>query len=170
MAKILIVGSGVVGQATGKGFARRGHCVSYVDINLQTIAQLRAEGMVAMLPAEADWSTVDLVMLAVPTPTVEGQVVLDYIEAAALDVGRGLARSDRFVVVVVRSTVPPTTTDASTLISRPTPALACTSAKRIEFNTAASAVHAPSIVNTPNTTRGGCKPTSRAASGSDPAA
>jgi UDPglucose 6-dehydrogenase len=111
MAKILIVGSGVVGQATGKGFARRGHCVSYVDINLQTIAQLRAEGLVATLPAEADWSAVDVVMLAVPTPTVEGQVVLDYIEAAAQDVGRGLARADRFVVVVVRSTVPPTTTE-----------------------------------------------------------
>jgi UDPglucose 6-dehydrogenase len=37
--------------------------------------------------------------------------VLDYIEAAVGDVGRGLAQTDRFVSVVVRSTVPPTTTD-----------------------------------------------------------
>jgi UDPglucose 6-dehydrogenase len=49
-------------------------------------------------------------MLAVSTPSVDGQVVLDYIEAAALDVGRALARLSHFVVVVVRSTVPPTTT------------------------------------------------------------
>jgi UDPglucose 6-dehydrogenase len=110
MARILIVGSGVVGQATGKGFARFGHTVSYVDINPQTIAGLRAEGLCATLPAEVDWSAVDVVMLAVPTPTVDGQVVLGQIEAAALDVGRGLAQTEHFVVVVVRSTVPPTTT------------------------------------------------------------
>jgi len=38
MARILIIGSGVVGQATGRGFARKGHQISYVDINPQTIA------------------------------------------------------------------------------------------------------------------------------------
>ena len=35
MTRILIIGSGVVGQATGKGFAKKGHSVSYVDINPQ---------------------------------------------------------------------------------------------------------------------------------------
>src|SRR4051794_20940863 len=104
MARILIVGSGVVGQATGKGFAKKGHSVSYVDINPETIAKLRAEGLDAMTAADVDWNAVDAVMLAVPTPSVDGQIVLDYIEAAALDVGRGLAKSDHFVAVVVRST------------------------------------------------------------------
>jgi len=42
MARIVIVGAGVVGQATGKGFAKKGHCISYVDINLQAIERLRA--------------------------------------------------------------------------------------------------------------------------------
>lgn len=111
MATILIVGSGVVGQATGKGFARKGHTVSYVDINPQTIARLRAAGLNAMTAAEADWNALDVVMLTVSTPSVDGEVVLDYIETAALDVGRGLAQTDRFVSVVVRSTVPPTTTE-----------------------------------------------------------
>jgi UDPglucose 6-dehydrogenase len=50
-------------------------------------------------------------MLTVSTPSVNGRVKLDYIEAAALNVGRGLATSDKFVTVVVRSTVPPTTTE-----------------------------------------------------------
>jgi UDPglucose 6-dehydrogenase len=125
MARIVIVGSGVVGQATGKGFARHGHRVSYVDINPRTIAGLHAEGLIATLPAEADWSAADVVMLTVPTPTVDGRVVLDHIEAAALDVGRGLAQTERFVVVVVRSTVPPTTT-----AQRLTPILEQASAKR----------------------------------------
>jgi UDPglucose 6-dehydrogenase len=133
MSRILIVGSGVVGQATGKGFARHGHAVSYVDINPQTIAQLRAEGLVATLPTEADWSAADVVMLAVPTPTVDGKVVLDFIETAALDIGRGLAQTERFVVVVVRSTVPPTTTE-----QRITPILEQASGKRarVDFGVA----------------------------------
>jgi UDPglucose 6-dehydrogenase len=125
MACILIIGSGVVGQATGKGFARKGHQISYVDINPQTIAKLRAAGLTAVTAAEVEWRAVDVVMLAVSTPNVHDQIVLDYIEAAALDVGRGLAQTDRFVPVVVRSTVPPTTTQ-----QRITPILERASGKR----------------------------------------
>jgi UDPglucose 6-dehydrogenase len=111
MARIVIVGSGVVGGATGKGFAKKGHAISYVDINPMTIERLRGAGLRAMTAAEVDWDAVDVVMLAVSTPSVGGKIVLDYIESAALDVGRGLAKTKRFVVVVVRSTVPPTTTE-----------------------------------------------------------
>jgi UDPglucose 6-dehydrogenase len=125
MARILIVGSGVVGQATGKGFAKKGHTISYVDINPQTIAQLRAGGMHATTAAEVDWNAVDVVLLAVSTPSVNNEIVLDYIEAAALDVGRGLAQIDHYIAVVVRSTVPPTTTE-----QRITPILERASGKR----------------------------------------
>ena len=111
MARLLIMGSGVVGQATGKGFAKKGHQIGYVDINPHTIATLRAAGLAAMPVAEVDWTAYDVVLLAVPTPSVDGKIVLDYIEAAALDVGRGLASAPQFVSVVVRSTVPPTTTE-----------------------------------------------------------
>jgi UDPglucose 6-dehydrogenase len=125
MARILIVGSGVVGQATGKGFAKKGHDISYVDINPETIAKLRAAGLNAMTAAEVSWNTIDIVMLAVSTPSVGGKIVLDYIEAAALDVGRGLAQTERYITVVVRSTVPPTTTE-----ERITPILERASGKR----------------------------------------
>jgi UDPglucose 6-dehydrogenase len=133
MSRILIIGAGVVGQATGKGFARKGHQVSYVDINPQAIARLRAAGLAAMTAAEVDWRAVDVVMLAVSTPSVDDQIVLDYIEAAALDVGRGLARAEHFVPVVVRSTVPPTTTE-----QRITPILERASGKRsgVDFGVA----------------------------------
>src|SRR5215212_1963056 len=126
MARILIIGSGVVGQATGKGFARKGHQISYVDINPQTIARLRADGLTAMTAAEVEWRAIDVVMLAVSTPSIDDQIVLDYIEAAALDVGRGLAQVEHFLPVVVRSTVPPTTTD-----QRITPILERASGKRV---------------------------------------
>ena len=64
MARIVIIGSGVVGQATGKGFAKKGHEISYVDINPQTIASLRGAGFHALTVAEVDWDLVDVVMLA----------------------------------------------------------------------------------------------------------
>ena len=133
MARIVIVGAGVVGQATGKGFAKKGHCVRYVDINHQTIERLRALGLDALTAAELDWRAVDVVMLAVSTPSVDDRIVLDYIEAAALDVGRGLAQAEQFVPIVVRSTVPPTTTE-----QRITPILERASGKRagIDFGVA----------------------------------
>ncbi len=111
MSHVLIVGSGVVGQATGKGFAKKGHMITYVDIDPKTIARLQNEGKCAMQATEVDWHTVDIVMLTVSTPSVDGRIVLDYIESAAHDVGLGLAQVKHFVTVVVRSTVPPTTTE-----------------------------------------------------------
>lgn len=126
MARILVIGSGVVGQATGKGFTKKGHDVSYVDINPQVIRRLRAEGLDAMGYAEVNWGEFDVAMLAVSTPTVNQRVKLDYIEAAALDVGRGLARTDRYLTVMVRSTVPPTTTERRLL-----PILEQVSGKRV---------------------------------------
>lgn len=126
MARIVIVGSGVVGQATGKGFTKKGHNVCYVDINPQTIAKLREAGLQAMTAAEVNWDAVDIVMLAVSTPSANGKIVLDYIEAAAMDVGHGLATTDNYITVVVRSTVPPTTTER-----RITPILEQASGKRV---------------------------------------
>jgi UDPglucose 6-dehydrogenase len=133
MARMLVVGAGVVGQATGKGFARKGHHIHYVDINPQTIERLRAAGLGASMAVEVDWRAVDVIMLAVSTPSVDDAIVLDYIEAAALDVGRGLAQVDHFVPVVVRSTVPPTTTE-----QRITPILERASGKRagVDFGVA----------------------------------
>jgi UDPglucose 6-dehydrogenase len=125
MARIVIVGSGVVGQATGKGFAKKGHVVSYVDINPQMIAELRAAGLHAMTIAEVDWHAVDVVMLTVSTPSANGKIVLEYIETAAADVGRGLATAAHYIAVVVRSTVPPMTTE-----QRITPILEQSSGKR----------------------------------------
>jgi UDPglucose 6-dehydrogenase len=111
LSHIVVVGSGIVGQATGKGFAKKGHRITYVDVNPNTIAKLKSEGLQAMTIAEVEWTQVDLVFLAVSTPTVNDSIVLDHIEAAAADVGRGLAQARHFIPVIVRSTVPPTSTE-----------------------------------------------------------
>ncbi|HEX6387191.1 MAG TPA: nucleotide sugar dehydrogenase [Anaerolineae bacterium] len=110
-SRILIVGAGVVGTATGTGLSKKGFHVSYVDIKPETIARLRSQGFRATTAAQVNWDEVDIVMLTVSTPTVGGRISLDYIASAARDVGRGLATTSNFATVVVRSTVPPTTTE-----------------------------------------------------------
>ncbi len=111
MSNILIVGAGVVGQATGKGFARKGHTVSFVDVDAVKINDLTAQGFRAMFIDEVLWDTIDIVMLTVSTPTKHKAIILDHIKQAAHAVGLGLATTNKYVCVVVRSTVPPTTTE-----------------------------------------------------------
>jgi UDPglucose 6-dehydrogenase len=108
---IVVVGAGVVGQATGRGFLRKGHRVTFVDVNTATLAGLNAEGLDARPLGAVEWTSVDLVMLAVSTPTVAGAIKLDHIEAAARDIGEQLQYVSHFVTVVVRSTVLPGTTE-----------------------------------------------------------
>ena len=111
MHHIVVVGAGVVGYATGCGFEKKGNRVTFVDVNEQRIKQLRQEGANACLANEVNWADCDIIMLAVSTPTHDGAVFLDHIKAAAADVGRGLRQVDKFIPIVVRSTVPPTTTE-----------------------------------------------------------
>lgn len=126
MARMLIVGSGIVGSATGKGFARKGHDVTFVDINPQAIERLNGEGFKAVSYSDVDWNQIDIVMVAVSTPSVGDSIVLDYIESACRDIGKGLAKTSNRISVVIRSTVPPTSTER-----RLTPILEQASGKRV---------------------------------------
>ncbi|MEX1997401.1 MAG: nucleotide sugar dehydrogenase [Candidatus Andersenbacteria bacterium] len=116
MAKDLrvgIVGSGVVGQATGRGFLAHGFPVTFIDTNLNTVQRLRHEGLSAYTPSErADQAPeFDVTILTVPTPTQNGEINLQYLEAAAVDLGRRFKHAAHYHVVVVRSTVVPGTTE-----------------------------------------------------------
>jgi UDPglucose 6-dehydrogenase len=110
MLRINIVGSGVVGSATGAGFAEHGHRVQFVDTNAARIAELRSRGFRAALPSEVDWAAADISMISVNTPTDDQGVNLSAVGAAIRTLGKGLAGSTDPHVVVVRSTVPPRTT------------------------------------------------------------
>lgn len=115
MSHIWIVGSGVVGQATGRGFLKRGQEVTFVDVDDSKIAQLRSEGLTALTLSEARAfiRDPDVIVLTVPTPTTRaGAIDLSYLETAAAEVGRRLKTAQNYQVVVVRSTVVPGTTEA----------------------------------------------------------
>ena len=93
MAKIMIVGSGVVGQATGKGLIKKGHEVVFVDISVETVRRLSQEGFEARLPDELGDIAAEISMFCVSTPPKgDGSVNLDYITTAIANHGEWLKR------------------------------------------------------------------------------
>jgi UDPglucose 6-dehydrogenase len=127
--KIMIIGSGVVGQASGKGLIKKGHCVTFVDSNKLVVKKLKEEGFMAYLSNELDEEGIsgtsvadaDTSMISVPTPSNrhDGSADLSYISSAIIQLGNWLKNkrkknkgnnnsnsSNFYHLVVIRSTVP----------------------------------------------------------------
>ncbi len=110
---ICIIGPGVVGQATGKVFAAKGYKTAFLGGNISKIEKLRDEGYTAyqqtdLMDGGYDF---DISILTVPTPTRNGKINLEAMELASIDLGKRLAKTERYHLVVVKSTVPPGTTE-----------------------------------------------------------
>jgi UDPglucose 6-dehydrogenase len=110
VTSITIMGAGVVGSATGKGFARHGHAVSFVDIDASRIANLRREGF-AVSDTVVLGDEPSIIFLTLPTPNNGYRWDLEYLKAGTRTVGEALRGSTVMHTVVVRSTVPPGTCD-----------------------------------------------------------
>ena len=105
--RIAIVGSGFVGQACGKGFAKHGNDITFIDINKEKVTQLRSEGFKAFQPKEYKTITTDCTMFSVYTPTEDGRAIFDYLEEALEDFGKRLKKHDDYHIMVIRSTTLP---------------------------------------------------------------
>jgi UDPglucose 6-dehydrogenase len=110
-SRIFIVGSGVVGTATGEGFLTAGHRVTFVDISLPRVRQLQARGLDARTELDLHDEPDSFVFLTLPTPNVGRRYDLNAFTAGTVSVGRALAASPARHTVVVRSTVQPGTTE-----------------------------------------------------------
>jgi len=111
MERIAIIGSGVVGTATGEGFSKLGHDVVFVDINPHVLQRLRQKGHQAIEPTSLTEVRASVIMICVPTPSDrDGRQNLPYLEGALAAIGPLLASSD-YHLVVVRSTVLPMVTE-----------------------------------------------------------
>jgi len=110
MSRIFIIGSGVVGTATGRGFIKAGHEVTFVDVLPSRLRELSREGFDARtrieLPDEASF-----LFLTLPTPHDGRHYDLTAFDNGVASVGRALATSPVSHTVVVRSTVPPGTAE-----------------------------------------------------------
>lgn len=124
MARIAVVGTGYVGLTTGACFAHLGHDVVCADIDSDKVRRLAAgdvpiheaglvelvaegleSGRLSFVVDGADAvAEADFVYLCVPTPQLgDGSVDLDYLKAAAAEVGAHIRPS---AIVVNKSTVP----------------------------------------------------------------
>jgi len=130
MLHITIIGSGYVGLITGVCLAEHGHTVTVVDIDEQKVQSINAgeppiyeEGLQELLlkhagrklHASTSYTSVsdsDVIFIAVGTPPLpDGSADLQYIKSAAEQIGITLQeRHVNYPVIVVKSTVPPTTT------------------------------------------------------------
>ncbi|MDY6765988.1 MAG: UDP-glucose/GDP-mannose dehydrogenase family protein [Candidatus Nanohaloarchaea archaeon] len=130
--RVSVIGTGYVGLPAGAGLASHGHDVTCVDIDEEKVAQINngecpiyeedlpelLEQVVSEGKLDATTDTVsavtnsDVTFLAVGTPMRDdGSINLDIITQAAEDAAEGLRQKNGYHVVVVKSTVVPTTTE-----------------------------------------------------------
>ncbi len=108
--RILVVGAGTVGRATGFGFASKGNQVSFFDPDPSVRARLEGHGYTVLSVFPDDLNEIDVVMVAVPTPTTNGRLDHTPILNASIQIGIGLKGCSDYKLVCVRSTVLPSTT------------------------------------------------------------
>jgi UDPglucose 6-dehydrogenase len=122
--EITIVGAGYVGLVTGICFAEVGYNITCFDIDEHKIAVLSGgecpiyePGLEEMLQknlgagrltftsdVKAAYAKADVIFIAVGTPEgADGSANLEYLEAAAADIGTNLTRN---AIIVIKSTVP----------------------------------------------------------------
>jgi UDPglucose 6-dehydrogenase len=99
-----IIGSGVVGFATGVALAGLGHRVAFTDVNPTRVDEIRQKGYVAGEDVSEESS---IFLVSVPTPATSQGYDFSFIERAARMVARSLRDRTDEAIVVVRSTVTP---------------------------------------------------------------
>ncbi len=129
--KIAVLGTGYVGLVSGVCLAAKGHDVTCVDLRLDVVEKLnRADPTIheaglpqllkkvvaeqrfrATLSLETALNSAEMVLVAVGTPSSDGKIDLKYIGKACEQIGSWLRTGNRFLAVVVKSTVVPGTTD-----------------------------------------------------------
>jgi UDPglucose 6-dehydrogenase len=129
--KVSVIGTGYVGLIAGVCLAEKGAHVTCVDINKTKVTKINncippifEDGLEALLKKNVSNDHLvastnlkkavlesEVSIIAVGTPFVDGKVDLSYLENTAMEIGIALKELDAYHVVVVKSTVPPGTTD-----------------------------------------------------------
>ncbi len=104
--KVVIIGSGVVGHATGKGLAQMGSEVVFYDVNPRTMERLEREGLSVAHSLEEAVERSQVLILCLPTPPSADGFDLSHLYRA-VDRLRSLIGDH---MIVLRSTVLPGTT------------------------------------------------------------
>lgn len=128
---VTIIGTGYVGLVSGVCLASKGHQVICVDTDISIVEGLNKaiphifeQGLEELLrqvvssgrfhatnDLQAALTEADGALIAVGTPSEHGVIDLSYVLQVAREIGQFLKSSDRFLPIVVKSTVIPGTTD-----------------------------------------------------------
>jgi UDPglucose 6-dehydrogenase len=129
--KVAVIGTGYVGLISGVCLADAGNHVTCVDINHEVVELLNKsvptiheKGLPSLLKKVAKNQTfkatadlnkalkdAEIVLVAVGTPTIDGEIDLTSIINACESIGKFIKDSQQHLSVVIKSTVIPTTTD-----------------------------------------------------------
>ena len=130
--KINVLGTGYVGLVSGVCLAAKGHQVKCFDTNIETINTLNKgkchfyeNGLENLLDefnsnitfklfdlsSKSELIDSDVILIAVGTPTIDDKIDLGQIETACKTIGNLIKNSDKFISVIIKSTVVPGTTD-----------------------------------------------------------
>ena len=131
--KINVIGTGYVGLVSGVCLAAKGHSVKCFDTNPETIKTLKSgkchfyeKGLEKLFIKYSDNLSFELlnkqsehklleckvILMAVGTPTVDEKIDLTQIKTASKTIGKLIKNHDKFISVIVKSTVIPGTTDS----------------------------------------------------------
>lgn len=110
MTRISIIGSGVVGKATGVGFLRHGNDIIFHDIVKKKLVKLRKHGY--KVTEDVSEAVVDssVSFICVQTPTLNGRMQFSYVKKAITGIAKALRKKGGYHVIAIRSTVLPSTT------------------------------------------------------------
>ena len=128
--KISVLGTGYVGLVSGVGLASVGHVVSCFDNRAQIVDSLsqgtptiyepglpellervRASGNISFAaPTARALSESEVILIAVGTPSKDGDIDLSYVREVARMAGEAISLADHTISVIVKSTVVPGTT------------------------------------------------------------
>ncbi|MEM2618742.1 MAG: nucleotide sugar dehydrogenase [Candidatus Hadarchaeales archaeon] len=111
MPKISILGSGTVGTIVGRGLMELGNELIFFDVSGTRVEELRSLGLNATTDLDYAVQNSEISFLCVPTPTKGGKIDLSYIRSATEGFARAIRDKQNYHLLVVKSTVVPTTTE-----------------------------------------------------------
>jgi UDPglucose 6-dehydrogenase len=106
-----IIGSGVVGSATGIGFASLGNNVTFFDIDENKIEDLAKKGFMATTDMGLMVKNCNIFFVCVPTPDKNGEIDLDIMKSVIEKLSILCRNKDDYFLIVIKSTITPTTTE-----------------------------------------------------------
>jgi len=119
--RVWIVGAGIVGEATGKGLINKGNEVIFIDKVPDVVRRLNEAGFKSFSFEEVEQDGLeipDIAMFCIQTPLKsDSSVNLDYLAEAFVTYSKFLKKkfTGKYHVIVVRSTVPPLTTNETVI-------------------------------------------------------